>query len=370
MAPELGAEALLLRATGRLSLGDRRGGRQFLEQAIELDPKADTAERARALLEGIESERVVRTPRGSAWLQGGIEVDSNVTLDSGVAFFGASSDESDTRAVWGAGLTIDALRSESATLSLGYRYDESAHDEIEEYDLQTHLIFASLQLAGPAGTALRIDALGNGVHQAGDRYLRSWVLRPNLFVPVGESLGVSRIWAELERVHYQDAPAIRSLIRDGSTYTVGLEHYFRMPRLERALVSVGYAFAVVDTDSSRDILGFRGDYDSRNSLLNAEIKLPLPRRLGLELGGSVSFERYTHRNLIDALSDDGVGTMSPSRRKDLIVEGTAALTWAFSEAIVVELRWLGTKAHSNVDVYDYRRNIVGLQLVARRPFNF
>ena len=123
-----------------------------------------------------------------------------------------------------------------------------------------------------------------------------------------------------------------------------------------------------DTEASRDLLGFSGDYDNRSARLEARVQLPLLGPLALELGGLLSSDRYRNENLVDFLTDDGVGTPNPSRRRDTLTEGRATLSWAFTDFLSAELSWRGTRAHSNVDVFDYRRSIVGLQLVARRPW--
>lgn len=123
-----------------------------------------------------------------------------------------------------------------------------------------------------------------------------------------------------------------------------------------------------NTEASSDVLGFKGDYDNRRARLDGRIQLPLVGPLSLELGSRLSWLRYVNKNLVDSLTDNGVGTLFPSRRRDVIAEATAKLSWALTESLSVELRWVATRAHSNVDVYAYRRNIVGLQLIARRPW--
>jgi hypothetical protein len=333
-----------------------------------LNPEGDAGSRARTLLGRLEPGRVKTPARASVFIRGGVEVDSNVTLDSGVALAGASTDQSDVRAVWGGGLTIDALRTERTSLSLGYRYNESVYDDLDTHDLQEHLFFTSLRLPGPSQTALRLDALASDVHLAGERYLRSWTLRPNLFVTTGKTLGVSRLWAEVERRDYRDSPLISSLNRDGARYSVGIEQYFRVPGRVGSLASLGFSVSRTNTEASPDVLGFKGDYDNRRARFEGRIQLPLVGPLRLELGSRLSWFRYVNRNLVDSLTDNGVGTMFPSRRRDVIAEATAKLSWAFAESLSMELRWAGTRAYSNVDVFEYKRNIVGLQLIAHRPW--
>ena len=61
-----------------------------------------------------------------------------------------------------------------------------------------------------------------------------------------------------------------------------------------------------------------------------------------------------------------MGTPTPSKRRDLIGDATLALGWAISPNLRLELRWQNIRDRSNVDVYDYSRSTVGVQLIAER----
>jgi tetratricopeptide (TPR) repeat protein len=355
LSRELRAEALLLKAVHRFEADDPAGGRQLLREALELE-EADSPSAA-----ATPDER----RRGySLFAQLGTELDSNVTLDSGTAFAGVSTDQSEVRMGWGAGFTLDLLRSERAAVWLGYAYGESAHEELKDFDLRTHTAFGSLGFAVTPRVWLRLDGAASDVHVADDRYLRSWQARGNAFASLGESLGLSRLWLSVERSSYHDRPPLPSLDRDGSTYRLGLEHVVGLPRRPGAVATLGGALSRTNTEASRDPLGFQGDYDNRSASLYAHARIPLAGRLELRLGGQLLWERYVNRNLIDALTDEGVGTPFPSRRRDGRAEATAALAWTLRPPVRVELRWTGIRSRSNVDVYDYGRQILGAYFTA------
>jgi tetratricopeptide (TPR) repeat protein len=363
VSPELEEEARLLGAVVELSRGERDSGREALRQLADVAPESQASGRARELLERLD--RPVRpassSPRGSLWLRAGGEFDSNVTLDSGASLAGVSTDSSDERLTWGAGFVGRALAREWGSLDLGYGYGETAHEDLAQFDLQTHQVFAALGLAGPRSTHLRLDALASDAHLASDRYLRSWTVRPNLLVPLGARLGVGRIYAEAERRSYHEQPVFSSLVRDGTAYALGVEQYAPLPWPEGAQASLGLAVGRTNTEASRDLFGFAGDYDDRNGRLSASVLVPLGDRFDLRLGAGATRYRYLHRNLID-----GISSADPHRRRDTALQGNATLGWNFARGLRVELRWQGIDNRSNVEAYDYERNITGLHFVAQR----
>ncbi|MCZ6571025.1 MAG: tetratricopeptide repeat protein [Deltaproteobacteria bacterium] len=367
LEPELKAETLLLRAMNRMEVGDQIGSQRLLQEVIALDPTSPPARRASLFLDARPRDEV-EDPILSTWVQIGTELDSNVTLDSGTDLGGVSTGQADASANWGGGFVWQPLRTEWGTLSLGYRYSESSHEDLKAFNLQSHLLFSSLSFDGPGRLSKRIDGMVSSVHLDDDRYAHSWLVRPNLFVLINNTWGVSRLYVEYLRRSYHDEPLFSSLDRDGTTYGIGVEHYLPLPGWEGSLASIAMKLARTDSEASRDPLGFEGDYDRRRAEIRTQLKLPLGAAFDLSISGGVAWERYRNENLIDALTDNGVGTPTPSKRRDLIGDATLALGWSISPHLRLELRWQNIRDRSNVDVYDYSRSIVGVQLMAERSW--
>ena len=365
--PELKAESLLLRAMGRMDLGDDTGGQALLREVIAVDPASDAARRASLFMDE-RPQPEARVPIASTWMRMGAELDSNVTLDSGTNLGGVSTDQADSRAFWGGGILLQAFRGEWGALNLGYNYNESSHEDLKTLNQQSHIVFASLSHNGPGRFSQRLDGNLSSIHLDDDRYLARWLVRPNLFMSINDTWGVSRFYLEFLRRSYHDEPLFSSLDRNGDTYAVGFEHYIPVPGWKGALATLAARLARTDTEASRDFLGFDGDYDHRRAQISTRLLLPLPGPFDMRLSGLVAWERYRNENLIDALTDNGVGTPTPSKRRDLIGDATLALGWAISPALRLELRWQGVRDRSNVDVYDYSRSIVGLVFIGRRSW--
>ena len=150
------------------------------------------------------------------------------------------------------------------------------------------------------------------------------------------------------------------------TYALGLEQHGPVPRWGGGLWNLGVSIARTNTEASTDLLGFEGDYDNRRLALAVGTRLPFRERFDLSVSGGLSFERYVNRNLLDAIADGG--TERPSRRRDAVGEASVALGWSLSPALRLEARWQGQWSHSNVDVYDFTRNVFGLYLIAQRSW--
>jgi tetratricopeptide (TPR) repeat protein len=365
-APDLAAEASLLGALSRIDRGDEAGAVPFLERAVEADPDGQAGRSARLLLRAGRGGPE-RPPWLHAELYGGYETDSNVTLDGSVDLPDVSEERSDGRAVWGAGITLRPLHTPRLGLTLGARYDQAEQEEISRYDTRRELAFASLRVSPHERLALRIDALATRTRLDHRRYQRTRSVQPGLFLGWGDRAGWTRAFARLEALSFPEEPVFASLERDGWAAGGGLEHYLPVPGWRRGWLSLGADFRRFDSDSGRDALGFASPYD--HDRVRATVRIHGPLGLGLESEASLSFSRadYEHRNVIDALTDGGTGTLEPSTRLDHVLEGRVSLLRPISRFADVELRYQQVERTSNVDVYEYDRRILGVYVRVHTP---
>jgi tetratricopeptide (TPR) repeat protein len=362
LSPELEAEGLLLAGFSHLELGERVRSSMLFRRVVELAPESETARHARLLLGGRQRASIAGRKRLTLFADGGTEYDSNVTLEGDLAP-GGGSDRNDARVVWGAGLSYRAYQSESASATVGYRYSGSAHQDLEAYDLQSHLIFASGQVSPWERTTLRLDAFATDGHLNGDRYARTWALRPTLLYTFGPRAGVSRLYLEAEKIRYHDEPLLESLSRNGTNYALTLEHYAPLWGRRDAWGSAGVTLSKANNPSSRtdDLLGFDDAFSHRAARGTLRLNFPVGWKLTTDASASVALRRYANPNVLDGLFEQ-VFLDQAERRHDSVVEGTISVSRPLTEHTRVELRWRGTLQRSNVDLYSYNRNIVGLYL--------
>jgi tetratricopeptide (TPR) repeat protein len=361
LAPELAGEALLLAGLARLELGDARGGDALLRQVIALDPGAEAARSARLVLSG-DAAPPARRLRAEAYA--GLEFDSNVSLESDEIGFPGTGDPADLRASYGTLIRGRVWSGERSRVELGARYDGTSHFDLDEYDTDRFTGFLTADREISPRLSLRLDAWGGSLELDSDAYLVSGSIRPSLFAALGERVGVLRLYADGERLRFEDDPLLSAFERTGWRYGGGIEQYVPLPvGEERGWLTLGAGFMRHDTEADRDpLLGFAGDYDHDrwNGRVRGRATLPWGVRAVAEVG--FDYERYAHRNAAGLLSE-----LNDAPRRDRVLATGLTLTRSLSESVDVELGWRFQDRDSNVRVFSHDRHVVGLSLRAHTP---
>jgi tetratricopeptide (TPR) repeat protein len=363
--PELRAEAWLLAGLSRLERGDRLGGDELLSRAIGADPESESARSARLVLVGGGGPQ---PSRFQLQAYGGFAYDSNATLDSGADFTGLPADQSDANFSWGTAASVAALRGERFGVWIGGAYDQTAHLELHDWDLQQFggALAAAWQATERLG--LRLDARLSNARLDGDPYLLSGGLFPSLVVSLGPRAGWLRAFGDTSWYGYDETPISTALERDGFAFGSGLEHGFRIPVLRDTVFTWFGSWGRFDSEAKRDEwLGFDGDFDRIGYGGGARVSTTLPWRVSAHLGFSFLRENYQNRNLIDFLTDDGVGTATPRRRRDGVWDVRLRLVRPVTRFIDLEVSARYSDHASNVDLYDYDRWVSGLAVRVHTP---
>jgi hypothetical protein len=185
---------------------------------------------------------------------------------------------------------------------------------------------------------------------------------------LGERAGWLRGFATTDWYEYDERPFTTALERDGFAWGGGLEHVVPVPGLESAAFSWGGSWRRFDSQATRDeLLGFDGDYDHDAFGGAGRVRVALPWQLSADWGFGYQRERYANVNLVDALSDGGVGTATPRKRRDDVWETRLRLSRPFTRYLDLELSAGYLDQRSNVDVYDYDRWITGLVIRVHTP---
>ena len=361
---ELRGEAWLLAGLSRLERGDRSGGDELLARVIADDPESESARSARLVLEGAGRRR----SRLQLHAYGGVEYDSNVTLDSGDDVTGVPLDQSDFGFIWGSAVSFDALRHERGGISLGALYDQSAHLDLDDWDMQQFGGVVSTGFQVTERLASRLDGRVSYALRDTDPYLLSGGLRPSLIASLGERAGWLRAFAVTDWYEYDEEPFTTALERDGFAWGGGLEHVLPIPGLRNIGFSLRGSWQRYESEAERDVLlGFDGDYDYDAFGGGARLDVALPWRVSAEWGAAYQREDYANPNLIDALTDGGVGTATPSRRRDASWETRLRLSRPVSRFLDVDVSAGYLDQRSNVDVYDYDRWVTRLLVRVHTP---
>jgi tetratricopeptide (TPR) repeat protein len=360
LAPELRVESLVLRAVDAIAEGEADRGRDLLEQALELDPAPEMERRIRTLLRRLET-----APRESALrltLAGEVRHDSNPRREEQDL---PNDPDSDWVAAWDAGATWKPLRGPNGSLALGYRYFQLEHEHADEEDFLSNRVFTLLSrdLGPRVGVRLLADVGQDLVDD--DRYRWSAGARPSVYAALGSHLGTSEIAARVRYLAYYDPPDTSSRELDGTEWGGEWHHVVTLPLLPDTKLWLDFGASRYDTQARRDAAGFEGAYD-RNRIEGAiSLDFPLPFAVRGLVAVDGVWDYYRHRNVIDGDARAPFG-LPARKREDEIGSLSVGMRRAITRWAELSVLWRGTDNSSNVELYDYHRNVA----LARLQFVF
>jgi len=412
------AEVLLYR--GLLLLEEERGAEaaEALEQARARDPRtvepvasyyaglAWSRARNRARAEAALS-RVVEDWPGTAWaaeaeqlrgrlaaealrrwarVRAGFEYDDNAVLQgAGAPLPEEISSADDVRGVWSAEAGAELFRTSRWSAGALAGYSGAAYADITSFD--SHYPVLALWLDRRLDEATTLRGTLDGGHawvdegaffatgRASLSLLRSW-----------EARGASELYARFRLdeyfVHSDDVtdgpdaddglcapPAMpipecgppglderRERERDGHSWVAGARHSIGVPRL-RSTFRAGWEFERFDARGS--------EYSFHSHSLSAGVLVALPFELALDASGVVTWRPYDHPstfpdppapeyNVQYGLDDDD--------RDERYTAVAVSLARPIGRGLTASAGWRWERNRSNVDVFDYRREVVGAYL--------
>lgn len=90
------------------------------------------------------------------------------------------------------------------------------------------------------------------------------------------------------------------------------------------------------------------------------MRLSLPWSIRAQIEAGYARDEYLNDNLSLALLSLGEGDLEIAPRKDDVASGRIAVSWPILNHVRGEAYWRGTHRRSNVDLFDYDKQIVGL----------
>ncbi len=414
------AEALLYR--GLLHLEDRRGreAAEALESARARDPRAvepvasyyaalawlRARERARA---DAAIERVLRDWPGTAWaeqaerlrerlaeqrlrrwvrIRGGFEYDDNVVLQGGGAPLPDEiSSARDVRGTWSGEAGAELLRGERWSAGLLGGYSGNAHADITSFDTHYPVLALWLDRQLDDATTLRLALDGGHAWVDGDSFLATG--RASLSaLRAWESAGASEIYVRFRLDEYFESsddipdgtgtpgdpcppappgasiptcgpPGVnerRERNRDGRSALLGVRHSVGVPIL-RSTFHAGYEFERFDASGR--------EYSHVAHSLSAGVVVALPLEFALDVSGVVTWRPFDNPSTFpdppEPFFDTEFGV--PNRDRDERYAAVAiSLARPIGRGLTASAGWRRERNHSNVEVFDYRREVLGAYL--------
>lgn len=356
LEPTLRSESFLARALGLFELGRDADAVDLLRQILEIDPYSESAIRARLMLRQREILSMQSPWQVDAYA--GFEWDSNVLLESAESE-SVGTGRADFSGIWGLGIAVRALTADRGTLTLGYRYDQSKHNDLGRFDLLTNSGFASGNLQLSQNALLRLDAIVWNTRQSGHNEVTAGAVRPNLIFALGPDWGALRLFAQYEIFEYEDPALFSAWERDGYSIGGGLEHFLPLPLplvFNPSFLSTSASFQrnVTQADTTGAPDGFDGDYDYDSVRVRTRATLMLPGKIRAGLEAAYSNDRYHNDNFLNALEN-----LTIEKRRDDVASARVELDRELIPHVTFQAYWRGTWRMSNISFYDYDEQVIG-----------
>jgi hypothetical protein len=220
-----------------------------------------------------------------------------------------------------------------------------------------------------------------------DPYLASHTVVPALFYDWSRA-GTTRLFGELIWNHYlfsgedfpdgapggvagdpcQNADPLcgpaglnekRARDRNGFGSVLGIDHAIPIGAAETKLRG-GYRY------QRYNARGSEYSHEAHEVRLGAGVELLFD--LGLDLQASYAYRSYRHSSTFpdpDGLLFGQQYALSSERRRERVLRFDAIIKWYFSERLTASIRYSYLDNDSNVEVFDYDRNIIGAYLTLR-----
>ncbi len=284
-----------------------------------------------------------------------LEYDDNVILEPNETEI---ADQGDGRFVFNLTGRFLPARGPKWRLGGAYTLFQSAHFSLHEFNVQSHTarLFGRLKL--PRATlSMTTDYTYSLLDQ--DRYSGSFSVQPSV------TLQQSDVWLSLVslRFRYDDFfedlppeqdPAVRD--RDGWHVQAGWTQYLRFKQ-KRALAYAGYHFEISEHDGT--------DWEFRGQRLTVGARLPLWWQLTGHVHGTFRRRLYQHVHSFDADPLSILTAQDTRKRDDSTLTASIQVTRPLNHHLRLSLGYQHTSNLSNVDFFDFRRNIVSLTLSGR-----
>jgi tetratricopeptide (TPR) repeat protein len=328
----------------------------FLKAVLQEDPGSYEAHVAQRYYYDI-----IQRQREQRWwqLQGtlGFQYDDNVVLEPNNNAF-AFGRQGDARTVFTAVGRLLATQAAPWRFGAGYALFQSLHSNLTEFDLQSHTggLFASVDLSR---VTLRVDADYTFTLLDNARLSETVTVQPALSLQQTKALyAVLSVQYRRDNFFNQFIPAGQETVRDRDGWAVqaGFDQYLRLNRQGTAL-RLSYHYEVSRNEGS--------DWEYNGHYVALGLRTPLWWDMSLDAGVGYTRRDFLHINSFDA---SPLAELTPADRRardDDRVVGSIILNRPVGPYLILSAGYTHISNISNLDFFDYRRNIMTLALTGR-----
>lgn len=317
----------------------REGGlndaRDSFAQVLMIDPGSNMANFANEYMSAID-ERSYRTrpfkmSAGFAW-----QYDDNVVLKpSEASIVEGISDQSDTREVYTAKAEYDHRFNEALGVRGQYMMYLAKQNDLGFYD-----VFSNTFMLQPTyyteGALLTFPTSFNHTSVNDKMYLVSPTTSAIANLTIGKS-NMLQGYVKYQYKNYQWPSSSAEEDRDGNNLDGGLGWYFFYAR-NKGFLNLRYGLSKEWTEGANwEYLGNR---------VNATLLIPALKNLNLTVSGDLNLQDYENTHSVYQV-----------KRRDRIFTISSLLAYKFYKDSEFQLQYTFVKDSSNIDIYDYHRNI-------------
>jgi tetratricopeptide (TPR) repeat protein len=324
-------------------LGEPAEAKDFFSSVIEGKADDTLKSAARRYLDIISGKGAGEKKGLSIGILGGLQYDTNVILQPDNPPAGQEQRKTDWRAVFSLDSAYRFVKSEKTSADAGYQFYQSAHRTLHEFNIQQH----SLRLAATHGFSDTIDA--------GVKYTLSYTLAGgSRFSVLNEAIPfVTVAFSPASRTEFHviyDNERFRNSalfplndLQTGTDNTAGFLHTVRLGASSSFFIGYDYDAK----DANERFWSYRG---SRG-------QIGLQGKRGPCLASiSASYFDQRYRDVFPGFTD---------KRHDGVQEYSLELSRGIAKDLSLNLSELYTVHDSNLPVFEYTRNIIGIFMVTR-----
>ncbi|MDD5455153.1 MAG: tetratricopeptide repeat protein [Candidatus Ratteibacteria bacterium] len=309
---------------------------KLLREVKRLSAESQLGNSADEFLDAIEK----RTKPLSVKASLGVEYDDNVTLQPVDEDVSEISDKEDERAV--VNLKFSGRKFlEPGEFGAYYSFYQSLHQDLTEYNVQGHtgsLYFASnLRPFQPY-----IQYSYDYYFVDNDKYLEKHTIIPSLNISVA-SPHITQVYFQYEKFNYLIDFDEDEYDRSADANALGVNQYFSIVD-GKGYIKIGAEYKNNDAEGD--------DWDYYGSKIRLTVYSPTPvDKMSVEIGGEQSYSNF-----------DNEDSFFEKTRKDTYLSGWIELMYKLNDNWGVGLNYKHINNNSNIDFYEYQRNITSLFL--------
>ena len=347
------------------SARDRERAEEALRRVQEQAPGTTWAEQAARALAGEDD-----APAGRSWwaiVSAGFEYDDNVVLrGEGVDRPDDISDDGSPAGLWSFDSGVELWRRGDWAAGIGASYAGSAYTDFSDFDEQTPGVRGWLDHRINESLLARLGADFEYTWLDYDKYVAYYGMTGSLLADLGD-WGSAYGFLRFAQASFPTTPpsfpvgpsgspdqtrAARD--RDGNEVRVGFDYWRELG--PSTLVRAGYTYQYYDSDGSEY------DFDSHEFTLG--LRHELPWNFALDLSGSVELRPYDNPSTFED-PPGSAGSFESSDRDEQTYRFDAVIERPINRWLTGSLYYGFKDNDSNVDVFDYDRNVVGFLLTVQ-----